>query len=56
MNPIENVWHELKYFIRTVVKPVNKEELFAGIQLAVLGNYDSRKMLQINKPFKISTA
>jgi hypothetical protein len=32
MNPIENVWHELKYFIRTVVKPVNKEELFAGIQ------------------------
>ena len=32
MNPIENLWHELKHFLRTVVKPSNKEELVAGIQ------------------------
>lgn len=32
MNPIENLWHELKHFLRTVVKHTNKEELVAGIQ------------------------
>ena len=32
MNPIENLWHELKHFLRTTVKPRNKEELVAGIQ------------------------
>lgn len=31
MNPIENLWHELKHFLRTLVKPSNKE-LVAGIQ------------------------
>jgi transposase len=32
LNPIENVWHKLKHFLRTVAKPKSKEELFAGIQ------------------------
>ena len=27
LNPIENLWHELKEFIRRVVKPQTKEEL-----------------------------
>lgn len=31
MNPIENLWHELKEFIRGVVKPKNKQELVDGI-------------------------
>ena len=31
MNPIENLWHELKEFIRRVVKPRTKEELVSGI-------------------------
>ena len=31
-NPIENLWHELKHFIRTTVKPQNKDELMRGIE------------------------
>lgn len=31
MNPIELIWHELKNLLQTVVKPINKEELVAGI-------------------------
>ena len=31
MNPIENLWHELKHYLRTIYKPMNKEELIAGI-------------------------
>lgn len=31
MNPIENLWHELKEFIRREVKPRNKDELVNGI-------------------------
>ena len=31
LNPIENLWHELKHFLRVVVKPMNKEELIQGI-------------------------
>ena len=30
-NPIENLWHELKEFIRREVKPHNKAELVSGI-------------------------
>ena len=30
-NPIENLWHELKEFIRREVKPHNKQELIAGM-------------------------
>ena len=31
LNPIENLWHELKEFIRREVKPTTKDELVAGI-------------------------
>uniref|UniRef100_A0A1X7UBN6 Tc1-like transposase DDE domain-containing protein n=1 Tax=Amphimedon queenslandica TaxID=400682 RepID=A0A1X7UBN6_AMPQE len=31
LNPIENLWHELKEFIRRVAKPKNKAELVQGI-------------------------
>lgn len=32
LNPIENLWHELKEYIRHVVKPKSKEELVEGIK------------------------
>ena len=32
MNPIENFWHELKYNLRSRVKPRKKDELIKGIQ------------------------
>ena len=32
LNPIENLWHELKEFLRRDIKPHNKEELVSGIQ------------------------
>ena len=32
LNPIENLWHELKDFLRTTAKPQNKDDLIAGIQ------------------------
>ncbi len=31
-NPIENLWHEMKEYIRREVKPKNKAELVQGIQ------------------------
>ena len=31
-NPIENMWHELKEYLRREVKPSRKEELVAGIR------------------------
>lgn len=31
MNPIENLWHELKEYMRREVKPTNKQELVDGI-------------------------
>ena len=31
LNPIELLWHELKHFLRTKVKPKTKEELLGGI-------------------------
>ena len=31
MNPIENLWHELKEYVRRVVKPTTKAELVNGI-------------------------
>ena len=31
-NPIENLWHELKEYIRREVKPQNKAELLSGIE------------------------
>lgn len=32
LNPIENLWHELKDYIRREVKPRSKEELIHGIK------------------------
>lgn len=32
LNPIENLWHELREFIRREVKPKRKEELVEGIR------------------------
>ena len=32
LNPIENLWHELKEFIRREVKPKTKDQLIQGIQ------------------------
>uniref|UniRef100_A0A1X7T832 Tc1-like transposase DDE domain-containing protein n=1 Tax=Amphimedon queenslandica TaxID=400682 RepID=A0A1X7T832_AMPQE len=31
LNPIENLWHELKEYVRRVVQPQRKEELVKGI-------------------------
>ena len=31
VNPIENLWHELKEYLRQEVKPKNKEQLIEGI-------------------------
>ena len=32
LNPIENLWHELKEYMRREVKPRTKEELINGIE------------------------
>ena len=32
LNPIENLWHELKEFLRKEVNPTTKQELIDGIQ------------------------
>lgn len=32
MNPIENLWHEMKEYVRGIVRPRSKEELIGGIQ------------------------
>ncbi len=31
LNPIENLWHELKEYLRRVVKPRTKDQLISGI-------------------------
>ena len=33
LNPIENLWHELKEFVRREVKPTTKHQLIDGIKL-----------------------
>ena len=45
LNPIENLWHELKEFIRREVKPKTKQELVDGI-LAFWDNVN--KMYQVH--------
>ena len=32
LNPIENLWHELKEYLRARIKPRNLDELIAGIK------------------------
>ena len=32
MNPIENLWANLKHYLRKTTKPTNKDELVNGIQ------------------------
>ena len=32
LNPIENMWHELKEYIRREVKPQTKEQVINGIE------------------------
>ena len=32
MSPIENLWHELKEYIRREIKPRNKSQLIVGIK------------------------
>ena len=31
LNPIDNLWHELKEYLRRVVKPRTKDQLISGI-------------------------
>ena len=42
LNPIENVWYELKEYIRREVKPKTKADLIAGIK-EFLGTVDTQK-------------
>ena len=32
LNPIEDLWHELKYYLESKVKPTTKQELVDGIK------------------------
>ena len=32
LNPIEDLWHELKFYLESKVKPCNKQELVDGIK------------------------
>ena len=31
LNPIENLWHELKEYLRRIVKPTSKDKLIQGV-------------------------
>ena len=42
LNPIENLWHELKEYIRRAVKPKTKADLIAGIK-EFWGTADTQK-------------
>ena len=51
-NPIENLWHELKEFIRREVKPKSKQELVTGIQQfwgQVNGNVCEKYIMHLRK-------
>ena len=45
LNPIENLWHELKEFIQREVKPKTKEELIQAIA-KFWGTVDKNKCLK----------
>ena len=48
LNPIENLWHELKEYIRRVVKPKTKEELVNGI--FAFGKLSMCKVHKVHSP------
>ena len=43
MNPIENLRHELKNVLRTVVKPKNKEEYYWSLVYKLFGTQFPQK-------------
>ena len=43
LNPIENLWHELKYYLETKVKPRSKQELIDGIKKFWRKKVDAKK-------------
>ena len=45
LNPIENLWHELKEYVRREVKPKTKDELIRGIE-EFWGTVDQAKCLK----------
>lgn len=47
LNPIENLWHELKEHLRSKVKPRTKDELVQGIR-AFWQTVDATKCLRYN--------
>ena len=53
MNPIENLWHELKEYLRREIKPKTKDELVAGIQ-EFWKTVDIAKFKKIHRPSKKS--
>ena len=52
LNPIENLWHELKDHLRSQVKPHNKEELIQGIR-EFWKTVDSTKCLRFVYAYKL---
>ena len=45
LNPIENLWHELKEYVRREIKPKIKDELIQGI-VRFWGTVDTAKCLK----------
>lgn len=43
LNPIENLWHELKFYLESKVKPHNKQELVDGDQEVLERKVTSKK-------------
>ena len=55
LNPIENVWDELKEYIRGEVKPTRNEELIEGIKKFWSGVYVAKCMKYIRHLRKVIT-
>ena len=52
LNPIQNLWHEMKPYVRTQVKPYTKDDLVQGLQAfwkIVTPEKCQRYILHINK-------
>jgi len=47
LNPIEDLWHELTYYLETKVKPHSKQELIKGIKKFWRKKVDATKMCEI---------